>query len=257
MALKNNDLQLEKAEIWVPSGAGPVVPHPDAFEEETLKDHFRRSGCAALGVGYVPDPALFSEDRLVEGYIDIERLPIKRAGSDQYVIPAELSRYANTIKAIAEDQHARSLAATFKHAVLYVTRNYVRQNSFQRTPSWHCDDADIVSSFIHDSGDYAPEIPAHIYVVSDIVPTRVQAAPAHNAYSLFGHPHGSQAEQAEKSRLLQPYEIGLLNNYVWHRGTLAETGTLRNFLSVMYVPGKAVGEGVSGGRFRRQIPGFD
>lgn len=257
MALKNNHLQLEKAEIWTPSSAGAVIPHSEYFEEDTLKDHFHRSGCAALGVGSVPDPALFSEDRLIEGYVEIERLPIKQAGSDEYRIPAELSRYANTIKAIAEDQHARSLAATFKHAVLYVTRNYVHRNSFQRTPNWHCDDANTVRRFIPDSDNFAPQIPAHIYVVSDCVPTRVQSAPVHNAYTLFGHPQGNQSEQMEKSRLLKPYEIGLLNNYVWHRGTLAETGALRNFLSIMYVPGKAVEEGVPSGRFRRQTLSFD
>ncbi len=257
MALKNQDLRLENAEIWTPSGAGAVVPHSEFFEDDFLKDHFRHSGCAALGVGYVPDRDLFTQDNFTEGYVEIERLPIKRAGSNEYTIPAELSRYANTIKAIAEDQHSRSLAATFKHAVLYVTRNYVSQNSFQRTPAWHCDDADTVSCFIPDHDNYAADVPAHIYVVADHVPTQVQNAPAHNAYSLFGHPQGHQGQQAEKSRVLQPYEIGLLNNYVWHRGTLAETGTLRNFLSIMYVPGKAVAEGVTNGRFRRQTLDFD
>lgn len=257
MVLKNHNLRLENAEIWTPSGNGPFVPHSDSFEEDFLKDHFRHAGCAAIEAGFVPDPDRFTADNLTEGYIEIERLPIKRAGSNAYTIPAELARYAGTIKAIAEDQHSRSLAATFKHAVLYVTRNYVHQNTFQRTPSWHCDNADTVSCFIPDGDNYAADVPAHIYLVADAVPTQVQNAPVHNAYSLFGHPHGHQGQQAEKSRVLQPYEIGLLNNYVWHRGTLAETGILRNFLSIMYVPGAAVAEGVTKGRFRRETLDFD
>lgn len=257
MALQNDHLKLDQAEIWTPSGNAVIRPHSEAYEEHFLADHFRYAGCPYVRVGAVPDPALFSQDTLIEGYINIDRLSIKRPGSNEYTIPAELSRYANTIKAIAEDQHARSLAATFKHAVLYVTRSYVHPSGFQRTPNWHRDDGDTISRLIPDGQNYAADVPAHIYIVSDVIRTQVQNKTAHDSGELFGHPHGNAVEQAETSTLLDPYEIGLMNNYVWHRGTRAEQGALRNFLSIMYLPGKEVAQGITHGAFRRPTLNFD
>lgn len=257
MPLSNNHIRFENAEIWTPSGARSVRGHHEAYDEHRLCDHFHRAGCPAISVGRVPNPESYSIDGMTEGYIDVYRLPIKTAGSNEYRIPAELARYADTVKLIAEDQHARSPAALFKHAVLYVTRSFVPRNSFQRTPSWHRDDGESVGARLQCDKPVSLNVPVHVYVASDIVPTQVQSQPVGNAYSLFGHPHGNQAEQQQSSRLLDPYEIVLMNNYVWHRGTLAAEGTMRNFLSVMYLPTEAVEQGIAKGHFRAQTRGFD
>lgn len=257
MPLTRQDLRLKNAEIWTPSGAGQVSKHHEAYNEQSIRDHFHRAGCPALSIGRVPNPGAFSIDGLIEGYIDVYRLPIKNAGSNEYRIPAELARYADTVKLIAEDQHARSPAALFKHAVLYVTRSFVPRNSFQRTPSWHCDDGESIGARLQCDKPVSLNVPVHVYVASDIIPTQVQNQPVSNAYSLFGHPHGNQAEQQRASRLLDPYEIVLMNNYVWRRGTLAAEGTMRNFLSVMYLPTAELEQGISRGLFRPQTRDFE
>lgn len=257
MPLLAQDLRLENAEIWTPSGAGQVREHHESYDEQTIRDHFHRAGCPALSVGHIPNPVAYSGGGLSAGTIDVSRLPIKNAGSNQYRLPAELARYADTIKRIAEDQHARSKAALFKYAVLYVTRSFVSRNSFQRTPSWHCDDGESVASRIQCDKPASLNVPVHVYVASDVVPTQVQNQPVSNAYSLFGHPHGSLAEQKQASRLLDPYEIVLMNNYVWHRGTFAAQGTMRNFLSVMYLPTAELEQGISRGLFRPQTRDFE
>ncbi|MGZ9097793.1 MAG: hypothetical protein ACXW30_05810 [Micavibrio sp.] len=257
MPLTRQDLRLENAVIWTPSGTGQVRAHHESYDEQAIRDHFHRAGCPAISIGHVPNPTVYSAGDLMDGYIDVYRLPIKTAGSNEYRFPVELARYADTVKLIAEDQHARSPAALFKHAVLYVTRSFVPRNSFQRTPSWHCDDGESIGARLQCDKPVSLNVPVHVYVASDIIPTQVQNQPVSNAYSLFGHPHGSQAEQKQASRVLNPYEIALMNNYVWHRGTRADEGTMRNFLSVMYLPTDAVEQGIAKGLFRPQTRDFE
>ena len=258
MALRKEDINWDKAEIWTPQARSVAIPdHSEEFDEHTLRDHFTRAGCSGLRIGYIPNPEEFSNNILTDGYADIYRMPIKDAGSNEYRLPAELARYADTIKLIAEDQHARSPAAQYKHAVLYVTRNYVPRNSFQRTPSWHCDGGESVAVRFNSDKPVAPNVPVHVYIASDCITTQVQSKPVANAFSLFGHPHGSVAEQDRCSRKLDPYEITLMNNYVWHRGTRAEEGAMRNFISVMYLPTATIENGLQKGLFAPKARGLE
>jgi hypothetical protein len=258
VALRKEDIHWDKAEIWTPDTLPVAIPdHPEEFDEHVLRDHFTRAGCAGVSIGHVPNPQDFSNNILTDGYADIYRMPIKNAGSNEYRIPAELARYAGAIKLIANDQHARSPAARHKHAVLYVTRNHVSKNSFQRTPNWHCDDGESIAVRFQPENPVATNIPVHVYIASDCITTQVQSKPVANAYSLFGHAHGSVAEQNQCSRKLDPYEIALINNYVWHRGTLAEEASMRNFISVMYLPTVAIEKDIQSGAYAPKPRGLE
>lgn len=254
MVLRNDDPSLNPSEIWELYGSGRVITHAPEYDDHISTAFNRLSGCAALSAGRVPDPENFSRDTGTEGYIDINHLPIKYPYQDEYRIPKALAPlYRNTLRAIFEDQYARNPEAAFaKSAVLYITRTHLQKNAYQRTSEWHRDGPVSASRFIHPLIPVSTDIPAHIYVVSDSTPTEVQSRPVHNGDDMFGDINKEKPVQENAVRQLEPYEIGLMNSYVWHRGTRAAQNGLRTFMAVMFLPHKPMETAIRQGAFQRR-----
>jgi hypothetical protein len=130
---------------------------------------------------------------------------------------------------IAEDQEARSSVSRLKYAFAMLHRCHVGAKQFQRTDRWH---RDTLPPAIINHYRCTDKIPVQIYLTSDVVPTVVQSEGVAKAGSVFERSGSPQA--AKHSRQLDPYEIVLMNDYVYHRGAVAEQDSMRNFLVVLY-----------------------
>jgi hypothetical protein len=194
------------------------------------------SGSRPAHVGYAPRPAGGLAEKF--GDVQIHGLLIKAAGQDEFQIPREIGKvYGSAIKAMAEDQYARSPYATLKHALLIITRSTLFANSYQRTGGeWHADDMSEMKRQLSGYATVTDKIPAHTYLVSDFAPTMVQSEPVENAYHLFYDQRDVTQRMQNSIRTLDPYEIVLMNDYVWHRAQRAPENGVRNFVIVMFVP---------------------
>lgn len=256
MIVRNDDFRLGPSEIWTPCGSGRVTAHAPEYDEHISTAFNQMSGCAALSAGRVPDPENFSRNTGTEDYIDINRLVIKFPYQDEYRIPKFLApMYGKTLRAIFEDQYARNAeAACAKSALLYVTRTYLQKGQYQRIPDWHRDETRSVSRSVNPLIPLSTKIPPHIYTVSDSTPTQVQSRPVHNGDELFGDDASDKEKPVRENavRLLKPYEIGLMNSYVWHRGTRAAQDGVRTFLSVMFLPHKPMENAIRQGAYQEK-----
>ncbi|MGZ9097792.1 MAG: hypothetical protein ACXW30_05805 [Micavibrio sp.] len=221
-------IDFNKAAEWVPNGCAILTDRPAAFGDHPDIARLSDFGCGALSIGMVPDPEKFSSPEPdVEFAADFTM--IKQAGSDVYHLPRAFANYEKTLMTIAEDQDVRSENARNKYAFVFLQRSFVRAGQFQRNDNWHRDSMprDITSQY-----KCGKDAPCSIYLVSDIVPTVVQTEGVEKASALFQF--GTEDKIAPHSRALKPYEIALMNQYVFHRGDLAKADCMRNFLVVMY-----------------------
>jgi len=226
--MRRATIDFNKAAKWVPSGCAILTDRPVAFGDCPDIARLSEFGCGALSIGMVPDPEKFSSrEPDVEFVADFTM--IKQAGSEVYHLPRAFSNYEKTLMAIAEDQDARSENALNKYAFVFLQRSFVRAGQFQRNDNWHRDSMprDIITQY-----RCGKDAPCSIYLVSDIVPTIVQTESVEKASAFFQY--GAEEQIAPHSRALKPYEIALMNEYVFHRGDLAKQDCLRNFLVVMY-----------------------
>lgn len=221
-------IDFNKAAQWVPTGRAILADRPASFSDHPDIARLSRNGCGALSIGTVPDPEKFSSREPDEEFA-VDFTLIKLAGSDVYHLPPALDNYEKTIMTIAEDQAARSQKAHNKYAFVFLQRSFVKAGQFQRNDNWHRDSLPLSISLQHKCGK---DEPCSIYLVSDIVPTIMQAGEVEKAESLFRY--GAEDQITPHARALKPYEIALMNEYVFHRGDLAKADCMRNFLVVMY-----------------------
>lgn len=213
---------------WVPTGGAILTDRPDAMSDRPDLTRLSEEGCGALTIGTVPDPEKFSSrEPDIEFAVDFTM--IKRAGDDTYYFPRAFENYEKTLMLIAEDQAARSESARDKFAFVFLQRSFVKAGQFQRNDDWHRDSIPYDIATQHKCGHDAP---CSIYLVSDIVPTVVQDKSVEKAKMIFKF--GTEVQAASHSRALKPYEIALMNEFVYHRGDHAKQGCMRNFLAVMY-----------------------
>jgi hypothetical protein len=227
-------VDFNNAAEWVPPGTHQIAnDHPDHRDDSDMK-RLDREGCGALTIGHVPDPARFSADH-PEGEFVTDFTLIKRSGDDVYHIPEIFKNHMGAIMTIAEDQEARSKLSRLKYAFAMLHRRHVPAGQFHRNDNWH---RDTMPGEIRRNYQCADRVPCQIYLTSDVFPTVVQTEPVADAAYLFRRDRA--AEVAPHSRQLKPYEITLMNDYVYHRGVIAEEPAMRNFLVVMYASRKEV-----------------
>ncbi len=230
------------ASEWVPTGMKRLDQLPSAYADHADKKLLDKTGYGALTIGHVPDPEAFSSDAINQEFA-INFTMIKRARSEDYHVPKIFSQYEKTIKLIAEDQDVRSTNSFNKYAFLFLQRSFVKAGAYQRNDNWHRDNLphDISRHYMCGNDD-----PCSIYLVSDKVPTIVQSKPVDNAYGIFKQ-HGGSIVTDPHTRQLAPYEIVLMNEYVYHRGEYSKEACMRNFMVVLYAPLDTK---------PRQMPGF-
>lgn len=219
------------ASEWVPSGTKRLDQLPAAYADHADKALLDRTGHGALRIGHVPDPDIFSSDSPNEEFI-IDFTLIKRAREAVYHVPQQFAQYENTIKVIAEDQEVRSTNAFNKYAFLFLQRSFVKAGHFQRNDNWHRDHLPQNISQYYGCGNNDP---CSIYLVADKVPTVVQDKPVENAHGIFKQ-HGGSIVTDPYTRQLDPYEIALMNEYVYHRGTVTQDACMRTFMVMIYAP---------------------
>lgn len=220
------------ASEFVPAGNKRLEHLPACFADYADMAVMEKTGCGAVTIGTVPDPENFSSGVGDEPVLT-DFIRIKRAGSGTYHIPRLFTPYEKTIEIIAEDQAVRSPNVFNKHAFLLIHRSLVRTGHFQRNDDWHCDTLPESLARQYDCNRNGPH---HFYLVSDRVPTVVQSRAVENARNIFKC-HGGAEITAPHSRQLDPYEIILMNDYVYHRGVVAKEPCMRNFMVMMYAPG--------------------
>ena len=259
--LDNSHLKDAFATIWRPTTAVArpydavelVDPPCNPYVDHPFSPMLTDRGCGAMHAGYVPDPENFSCEMKADKSPDlwVWAHPIKYAGSDQYILPDSaqggISFAHRTIQAIATDQHARSPYATDKHAVLFLVRKSIEAGQSLIGAKWHIDSthaSGLVKHFNRMS-DFSPvttEVPVQTYITSDHVPSTVQMRPTERI-EIF-HENGCVTDSPLRVpglvRDLERYEIGLINQYVWHRGNVATEPGVRTFLAVMYIPTETV-----------------
>jgi hypothetical protein len=243
MPLNNQHIRMDDCEIWTPERKIIVVNNRPEFLDHFMADKELVSadnpivtGCAPIIAGHVPDPENYSQH--IDEYFNLRALPLKKAGEDIFRIPNQLAPlYGNTIKAMAEKEYARSQFATFKHAFLFLSRSYVHASASQRDSFWHQDNSEVIKAML--GNKISLKIPAHSYLTSDFSPTQLQSRPIPNATEIFTK--AARADVAEGLTFrLTPYQIALMNDYVWHRGMKSETGGMRSFVNVMFLADKEV-----------------
>lgn len=219
-----------RASEWVPTRMKRLDQLPAAYADYADTAGLEQMGCGALTIGTVPDPEVFSGPAPQEEFV-IDFTMIKRARDEVYYIPREFAQYENTIRAVAEDQDVRSTNSFNKFAFLFLHRSVVQAGHHQRNSDWHRDALpDNIARYYMCGNDE----PCNIYMVSDTSPTVVQSEPVKKAQAVFKN--GLPEEAAAHSRQLDPYEIALINDYVYHRGVLVKEACLRTFMVVMYAP---------------------
>lgn len=241
MLTRRLSVDFKNAAQWVPPGTHQIAnDHPDHRDDSDLK-RLDRDGCGALTIGHVPDPGLYSADH-PDGEFVTDFTMIKRSGDDEYHIPEIFKNHAGAIMTIAEDQEARSKISRLKYAFAMIHRKQVNAGQFHRNDNWHRDTMpfDIKRNYM-----CSDKLPCQIYLTSDVIPTMVQTQGVPDAARIFKR--GQDAETAPHARQLKPYEIALINDYVYHRGVVAEESAMRSFLVVLYAARQDV-EGLMGKR---------
>lgn len=236
--LSNANARLTESYVREVFGIGRIVDHPPEYDDHKTLDHLLETGTRSVYVGDVPDPEVFSSSLPKEFFkgADISGLTIKNPGSDEYRIPREIGHLGKTIQAIMEDQFARCPLAFYKHAILFFSRSNLEAGDVQRTPNWHRDNPGASCSLTNHFGMVSRNIPAQIYIVSDRAPTMVQSEPLKNRFDMFSGHDKELPVREGVVRQLRPYEIALMNSYVWHRGMPADNAGERSFVAVAFVP---------------------
>ncbi len=234
--LSNACIEPGETLVLEPLAARNITDHLPEYDDHILSDELLKTGIRSVRVGDVPDPGVFSST-LSEVFFkgaNITALPIKPFGSNECRIPKELSHLKKTIQFIMDDQFTRCPMAHYKQALLFFSRSLVLEGEIQRTPGWHRDSARIESS----SDLTSRNIPAHIYIVSDHAPTMIQEKPLKDRFNMFAKAMAQDPAHAGVVRQLKPYEIALMNNYVWHRAMPATHPGWRSFIAVMFAPSR-------------------
>lgn len=228
MLSRRISVDFKNAAEWISPGTHKIAnDHPDHRDDSDLK-RLDRDGCGALSVGYVPDPQQFSGDHPGGDFVT-DFTMIKRSGEDTYHIPEIFKNHTGAIVTIAQDQAARSPVAHLKYAFAMIHRGQVKPGHFHRNDNWH---RDTMPREIRNNYNCTDRLPCQIYLTSDVIPTMVQTEPVTEAARVFRRDHA--AEVAHHSRQLKPYEIALINDYVFHRGVIADQDVMRNFLVILY-----------------------
>lgn len=234
MLSRRISVDFKNAAEWVPPGTHQIAnDHPDHRDDSDLK-RLDANGCGALTIGAVPDPSRFSADH-PDGEFVVDFTMIKRSGDDVYHVPEVFKNYMGAIMTIAEDQEARSKVSRLKYAFAFLHRRHVPAGQFHRNDNWH---RDTMPFEIRRNYMCTDRLPCQIYLTSDAIPTMVQSEPVEEASRVFRRDRAKEVEP--HTRQLKPYEIALMNDYVYHRGVVADEPVMRNFLVVLYASRKEI-----------------
>ena len=177
-------------------------------------------GHGALTVGHLSDNASFSR---YKGKLNRDAIYVKKAGSDELVIPAIYEQFREAIEKIVSYEARHSPLYRYRMAKLNVRQWDMDIGQRQDAAPWHGDRVDT-------KPDEAP-FEDDIFTISDRDGTLTQARPLRDRFNRLS---GIYAPVMGLVAQAQPYDINWMSHNVAHSSTFATKKDVRTFLRLTF-----------------------
>ena len=195
---------------------------PDGVSFDCLYDKEKeRDGEGAIVIARLDDLPAFST--WARGGFNRLRDAIKKPGEMDHVMPDVWGQFAEAIRKIAAYEARHSRLMLYKTAQLTLRQWEMNPGQTQVGNDWHTDGGEpdkVENPFVE-----------HVYTVSDVSPTLLQARTMTDAFNQLSHARGPEENLVVQAR---PGDINLMTNYCWHSTAAVTEPCVRTFLRITY-----------------------